>query len=241
LIGSALIHIALFAVVAKTSPKADVTMHEVGAFIIATPIAQAAEPTRSIRSGSGTEIDRLTPEASQLQASHENGKSASPVASQIRVEASPSKEAPVSTEVKPVQSVQPATAENTTQISQQPTRSKEEYSGSKLSGPSRQSSGTGQVMVLGDVGSPRFTHRESPIYPFMARKLGKEGKVVLRLTLDAQGQLQGVDTIETNGFGFAESASAAIRKSTFAPAVKNGCAISSQVLVQVRFVLHEGQ
>jgi protein TonB len=63
----------------------------------------------------------------------------------------------------------------------------------------------------------------------------------LRLTLDAQGQLRGVEIIEANGFGFAESATAAIRKSTFAPAVRSGRAVSSQVLVPVRFVLHESQ
>jgi len=96
-------------------------------------------------------------------------------------------------------------------------------------------------MVLGEVGSPRFIHRELPIYPLIARKFGKEGKVVLRLTLDAQGQLQGIEVIEANGFGFAEAASAAIRQSTFAPAVKNGRVISSKVLVPIRFVLHEGQ
>jgi len=92
-------------------------------------------------------------------------------------------------------------------------------------------------MTLGDAGSPRFIHRESPKYPFMARKLGKEGKVLLKLALDAQGRLQGIDTVEANGFGFAEAASSAIKKSTFAPAVRNGKAISSQVLVSVRFVL----
>jgi len=29
-------------------------------------------------------------------------------------------------------------------------------------------------MAFGQVGSPRFIHREIPKYPFMARKLGKE-------------------------------------------------------------------
>ena len=37
-------------------------------------------------------------------------------------------------------------------------------------------------------------HREMLVYPFMARKLGKEGRVVLRLVLDAQGKLQRIDT-----------------------------------------------
>jgi len=63
---------------------------------------------------------------------------------------------------------------------------------------------------------------------------------VLSLALDARGQVQEIRVIEANGFGFAESASAAIRKSTFAPAVKSGRAVSSQVLVPVRFVLHDG-
>jgi TonB family protein len=75
-------------------------------------------------------------------------------------------------------------------------------------------------MVLGDAGSPRFIHRELPIYPPIARKFGKVGKVVLKLTLDAHGKLQEIKVIEANGFGFAESASAATRKSTFAPAEK---------------------
>ena len=94
---------------------------------------------------------------------------------------------------------------------------------------------------MGELGSPRFIHREAPVYPFVARRLGKEGKAVLRLTLDARGQLQEVKVVEANGFGFAESASAAVRKSTFAPAVRSGSAVASQVLVPVRFVLHEGQ
>jgi len=96
-------------------------------------------------------------------------------------------------------------------------------------------------MTMGDAGSPRFIHREAPLYPFTARRLGKEGRVVLRLALDAQGRLQGIDVVEADGFGFAEAASAAVRKSTFAPAVKNGRAVSSQVLVPVRFVLRGGE
>lgn len=94
---------------------------------------------------------------------------------------------------------------------------------------------------MGNIGAPSFIHRETPVYPFMARKLGKEGKVVLRLDLDALGQLQGIDVVEANGFGFAEAASSAIRKSTFAPASKNNRAMPARVLVTIRFVLHEGQ
>jgi protein TonB len=93
-------------------------------------------------------------------------------------------------------------------------------------------------MMLGEAGSPRFIHRELPEYPFLARKLGKEGKVVLRLALDEKGRLQRIDTVEASGFGFADAASRAIRKSTFEPAISNGAAISSLVLVPIRFVLN---
>ena len=96
-------------------------------------------------------------------------------------------------------------------------------------------------MAFGQVGSPRFIHREIPKYPFMARKRGKEGKVVLKLTLDSQGQLQAVETVEASGFGFAEAANAAIRLSTYAPAVRNGKAVSSQVLIPIKFVLEESR
>jgi protein TonB len=93
-------------------------------------------------------------------------------------------------------------------------------------------------MMLGEAGAPRFIHQELPVYPFLARKLGKEGKVILRLALDEKGRLQGIDTVEASGFGFADAASRAIRKSTFEPAVSNGVAVSSRVLVPIRFVLN---
>jgi protein TonB len=93
-------------------------------------------------------------------------------------------------------------------------------------------------MMLGDAGAARFSHRELPVYPFLARKLGKEGTVVLRLALDDKGRLQQIDTVESSGFGFADAASTAIRKSTFEPAISNGVAVSSRVIVPIRFVLN---
>ncbi|KAB0665716.1 energy transducer TonB [Oryzomonas japonica] len=122
-----------------------------------------------------------------------------------------------------------------------PARPPGEKPGGAPPGPTGQEPAAGRVMALGDVGAPRFIHREAPLYPLIARRLGKEGRVVVRLSLDAQGRVQGIETVEANGFGFAEAASAAIRKSSFAPAVKNGRGVSSQVLVPVRFVLHEGE
>jgi periplasmic protein TonB len=98
---------------------------------------------------------------------------------------------------------------------------------------------TREEMTLGEAGAPRFIHRESPTYPFLARKLGKEGKVVLRLTLDERGRQKDLEIIEKAGFGFTEAAVQAIKKSILSPAQKDGKPVVSRVLIPVRFVLRE--
>lgn len=92
---------------------------------------------------------------------------------------------------------------------------------------------------LGDEGAPRFIHREMPMYPFLARKLGKDGKVVLRLTLDEKGAQKDIEIIEKAGFGFTEAAVQAIKKSILSPAQKDGKPIVSRVLIPVKFVLRD--
>ena len=90
---------------------------------------------------------------------------------------------------------------------------------------------------FGTAAGPSFLHREMPIYPAFARKLGKEGKVVLRLTIDEKGNLLNVEVLETAEFGFTEAAVDAVKKSTFLPAKKNGKPVASQALLPVRFIL----
>lgn len=94
-------------------------------------------------------------------------------------------------------------------------------------------------MIIGETGAPLFIHREPPTYPFLARKLGKEGRVVVRLMLDESGRQKGIEVVETSGFGFTDAAVTALKKSIFSPASKNGKAIPSRVLVPVRFVLND--
>lgn len=90
---------------------------------------------------------------------------------------------------------------------------------------------------FGRVGAPAFLHREMPLYPFAARRFGKEGKVVLKLLIDKNGVLQNVEVMEPSGFGFTEAAVSAITKSTFTPAHRNGEKIASRALLAVRFIL----
>ena len=98
-------------------------------------------------------------------------------------------------------------------------------------------SGTPIETRFGASVAPAFLHREMPAYPMMARKLGREGKVVLKLTIDEKGNLSDIEVIEKSGFGFAEAAVEAVKKSTFLPAKKDGKPIASRALLPIKFQL----
>ena len=71
----------------------------------------------------------------------------------------------------------------------------------------------------------------------LARRLGREGSVVLKLSIDETGRLVDVEVIEKAGFGFDRAAVEAVRKSTFLPAKRNGKPVRSEALLSVKFVL----
>ncbi|MDP2755431.1 MAG: energy transducer TonB [Nitrospirota bacterium] len=106
--------------------------------------------------------------------------------------------------------------------------------------PSMASSGNtspGIETEFGSKGAPAFLKRQLPVYPVLARKLGKEGKVVLRLFINEKGRLLNVEVVEPAGYGFTESAMEAVKMSTFFPAHENGIGIASKALLSIRFVL----
>jgi protein TonB len=76
-----------------------------------------------------------------------------------------------------------------------------------------------------------------PVYPMIARRFGREGKVVLKLTIDKDGNLLNVEVIDRAGYGFTEAAVEAVKKSTFLPAKKDGKPIASRALLPIRFQL----
>lgn len=84
---------------------------------------------------------------------------------------------------------------------------------------------------------PKFLKRETPTYPIMARKLGKEGRVLLRLTIDRYGKLVNLEVLEDPGYGFAEAAIEAVKRSTFSPAIDNGRPVISKALLSIKFTL----
>ncbi len=97
--------------------------------------------------------------------------------------------------------------------------------------------GTSDNLTFGSAAGPKYRHKEIPVYPSMARRLGKEGKVVLRLTIDENGKLVNIEVIEDSGYGFADAAIAAVKKSTFIPPTMNGKPIQARALLPVKFTL----
>lgn len=100
-------------------------------------------------------------------------------------------------------------------------------------------SGTSGVIetAFGSTGAPVFLKRQMPVYPMMAKKLGKQGKVVLRLFINEKGRLLNVEVVEPARYGFTESAVEAIKMSTFSPAREKGVSVASKALLIIRFVL----
>ena len=93
------------------------------------------------------------------------------------------------------------------------------------------------VTTFGSATGPAFLRRVMPVYPERARRLGQEGKVVLRLRIDARGNLLRAEVVQDPGYGFGEAAVAAVKRSSFRPATIAGKPVSCIARLPIRFVL----
>jgi protein TonB len=78
-----------------------------------------------------------------------------------------------------------------------------------------------------------------PEYPFAARKQKKEGKVVLALTVDMNGCLRHVEVLEATDPLFVPPSIAALEKSSFLPAIRNGTPVTVKAILPIRFALSD--
>jgi protein TonB len=67
--------------------------------------------------------------------------------------------------------------------------------------------------------------------------MGKEGTVLLRLTIDERGRLIEAGVAKGAGFGFDEQALRAARESTFRPARRDGRPIMCRAILPIQFIL----
>lgn len=91
--------------------------------------------------------------------------------------------------------------------------------------------------AFGASNGPRVLEIPTPDYPLRARRLRREGRVLVRLTLDRSGSLQGVSIEKAAGHGFDAAALAAVRRARFAPARRNGRAVACVALLPIYFNL----
>ncbi len=92
-------------------------------------------------------------------------------------------------------------------------------------------------LFFGTGDGPRFLTKSLPRYPRLARELGKEGTVLLQLTINERGQLMNVEVLRSAGSDFDEEAVRAVKNSTFKPAVRGGKPIMCRARLPIRFVL----
>ncbi len=78
-----------------------------------------------------------------------------------------------------------------------------------------------------------------PQYTDDARSAGVEGRVRLRITIDAAGNVSSAVVLSGLGHGLDQAAVAAARRMKFAPATRCGKPVQSSFVISMRFVLGE--
>lgn len=88
------------------------------------------------------------------------------------------------------------------------------------------------------VEDPNYVSNPAPTYPYQARIRGIEGRVMLLVEINPQGNPTRVDIHESSGsYLLDEAAMKAVRDWRFKPAVENGNPVPAQTLVPIRFTL----
>lgn len=116
--------------------------------------------------------------------------------------------------------------------------------GGGVSGRTRKGRSTGDSGLFGPMDArfgtadgPGFIRKANPVYPHLARQLGREGTVLLRVTINEKGHPVHVEIMDRAGSGFDEEAVRAVKESSFKPARRDGRPVSCRVLLPIRFVL----
>ncbi|TXI80660.1 MAG: energy transducer TonB [Flavobacteriales bacterium] len=84
-----------------------------------------------------------------------------------------------------------------------------------------------------------YLQNPKPVYPPMSRRLGEEGKLVLRVRVSSQGLPLSVEVSKSSGFPrLDEAGRAAVERWRFVPARQGDQAIEASVLVPLNFTLN---
>jgi TonB family protein len=84
---------------------------------------------------------------------------------------------------------------------------------------------------------PQLLESVEAAYPEQARAARREGTVLLRLAIDAEGRVTEAEVIQPAGDGFDEAAREAVLQFRFQPAKRNGESVASRILFPYEFRL----
>ncbi|MDR1662621.1 MAG: TonB family protein [Azoarcus sp.] len=85
-----------------------------------------------------------------------------------------------------------------------------------------------------------YLHNPEPPYPQMSRRLGEEGKVMLRVYVLPNGSVEKVEIVKTSGFARLDKAARdAVVKWRFGPARQGNNAVASWVNVPIKWSLEK--
>ena len=93
--------------------------------------------------------------------------------------------------------------------------------------------------AFGSGDGPRFAKLVPPRYPRQVGGTATERLVLLRLHIDAAGQLQQAAVVRSGGRDFDAAALAAVKESTFLPARQQGQPVASRAMLPIRFKLFQ--
>lgn len=142
---------------------------------------------------------------------------------------------PASTETSVASSITSADTAETDNVSSE---GKAGESGIGDSGTGLDTKGAGRGA---EIGYPDYGVNPKPNYPKIAKRHGYEGLVVLNVFVLESGNVGKIEIRKSSGYGVLDnSALDAVRKWIFIPGKKNGSAISSWVVVPIRFDLTNG-
>jgi vitamin B12 transporter len=82
---------------------------------------------------------------------------------------------------------------------------------------------------------PQVANRVEAVYPEAPLRDGRAGRVVLRVTVAADGSVTDVQVAEPAGHGFDEAASAALAQFRFTPATRDGSPVAARILYAYEF------
>ena len=86
--------------------------------------------------------------------------------------------------------------------------------------------------------SAAYLNNPRPAYPSISRRMGEQGKVMLRVFVNAQGQPERIEIKQSSGFERLDKAAiAAVQRWKFTPGTRNGVAEAMWNIVPINFVL----